>query len=174
VQRTDNERLEEIHRRHFDAVTAYVRRRAPADVVDDVVAETFLVCWRRIDRVPEAALPWLYAVARNTLANERRKRARTAPAVSPIAISEPQPAEDAGLVAAFAGLSERDREVLCLVAWEGLALREAASVLGCSAVACRVRFHRARRRLAARLANVEADDRSHQPQPCPDSQGATP
>ena len=56
----------------------------------------------------------------------------------------------------FAALSERDREVLRLIAWEGLSLAEAAVVLGCSALACRVRYHRAKTRLARRLEAIEA------------------
>jgi DNA-directed RNA polymerase specialized sigma24 family protein len=47
--RVARERLEDLFRRHEPAVVAYVRRRAPADVVDDIVAETFLVAWRRLD-----------------------------------------------------------------------------------------------------------------------------
>jgi RNA polymerase sigma-70 factor, ECF subfamily len=144
------QRFERIYADHRDAVRSYVRRRAAEDLVDDVVSDTFLVCLRRIDQVPENALPWLYAVARKTLANERRKRARAAPAEA-VASGEPEPVGDGVLATAFAALSERDREVLRLVAWEGLSLRDAASVLGCSAVACRVRYHRARSRLAARL-----------------------
>jgi RNA polymerase sigma factor (sigma-70 family) len=131
-------------------VEAYVRRRAPESLVDDVVSETFLVCLRKIERVPNAALPWLYAVARKTLANHRRRLARQVPA-APFATAEPEPTGDGVLAAAFAELSDRDREVLRLVAWEGLALCDAAIVLGCSAVACRVRFHRAKARLAERL-----------------------
>ena len=119
------------------------------------MAETFLVCWRRLDRVPDEPLPWLYAVARKTLANERRRRARTAPAQVAVPLAEPCRADDPVLAVAFARLSERDREVLRLVAWEGLALAEAARVLGCTALAARVRFHRAKRRLAARLAEAE-------------------
>jgi RNA polymerase sigma-70 factor (ECF subfamily) len=144
------QRFEQIYAEHRDAVRAYVRRRAPADVVDDVVADVFVVCLRRIDDVPDAALPWLYAVARKTLANERRKRERTAPLTIGAAF-DPEPVGDAALAAAFAELSDRDREVLRLVAWEGLSLRDAATVLGCSAVACRVRYHRAKARLASRL-----------------------
>jgi RNA polymerase sigma-70 factor (ECF subfamily) len=102
--------------------------------------------------VPREPRPWLYAVARKTLANERRRLARgPAPVHAEIAL-EPEPAGDPQLAAAFAGLSERDREVLRLVAWEGLALRDAASVLGCTPLACRVRYHRAKARLSARLA----------------------
>jgi len=65
---------------------------------------------------------------------------------------EPEPVGDSALATAFAELSDVDREVLRLVAWEGLSLREAARVLECSPVACRVRYHRAKSRLGSRLA----------------------
>jgi RNA polymerase sigma-70 factor (ECF subfamily) len=144
------QRFEQIYADHADAVRAYVRRRAPHAIVEDVVADTFVVCLRRIDDVPREPLPWLYGVARKTLANERRRRSREAPASADV-VYEPEPAGDAVLASAFAELSELDREVLRLVAWEGLSQREAALVLGCSAVACRVRYHRAKARLASRL-----------------------
>ena len=144
------QRFEEIYAEHHDAVRAYVRRRMHEDAVDDVVSETFLVCLRKIDSVPDEALPWLYAVARKTLANHRRKLARQASAKA-VPAGEPDPVGDGVLAQAFAALGDRDREVLRLVAWEGLSLREAAVVLGCSAVACRVRYHRAKSRLASRL-----------------------
>jgi RNA polymerase sigma factor (sigma-70 family) len=145
------QRFEQIYAAHHEAVRAYVRRRAPEAVVDDVVSDTFLVCLRKLDRVPSEPLPWLYAVARKTLANERRRRARVAHGHE-VAAGEPAPVGDGVLAAAFNALSERDREVLRLVAWEGLPLADAATVLGCSAVACRVRYHRAKSRLASRLA----------------------
>ncbi len=142
--------FEQIYSEHRDAVRAYVRRRASEDLVDDAVADVFVVCLRRIDEVPADPLPWLYGVARKTLANERRRRARTAPAEASVAF-DPVPVGDSILAAAFAELSERDREVLRLVAWEGLTLRASAEALGCSAVAARVRYHRAKSRLAAKL-----------------------
>src|SRR5690348_10603765 len=144
------ERFEQIYAEHGGAVRAYVRRRAPEAVVDDVVSETFVVCLRKIDQVPTEPLPWLYAVARKTLANERRRRAGVTTRDAQLVI-EPEPVGDGLLAAAFNRLSERDREVLRLIAWEGLSLREAATVLGCSGVACRVRYHRAKSRLASRL-----------------------
>jgi len=55
------QRFEQIYAEHHKAVRAYVRRRAPESVVDDVVSETFVVCLRNIDRVPPEPLPWLYA-----------------------------------------------------------------------------------------------------------------
>jgi RNA polymerase sigma-70 factor, ECF subfamily len=144
------ERFERIYEQHVDAVRRYVRRRAPEAVVDDAVSDTFVVCLRRIDDVPEPPLPWLYAVARKTLANERRRREHAVGLPGDVPF-EPEPPGDPVLAAAFAELSDRDREVLRLVAWEGLPLRDAAVALGCSAVACRVRFFRAKARLAARL-----------------------
>jgi RNA polymerase sigma factor (sigma-70 family) len=149
------ERFEQIYVTHREAVRAYVRRRAPEHLVDDVVSETFLVCLRRLDVVPDDVRPWLYGVARKTLANERRKRERQAPMQASVA-AEPEPVGDSALAAAFANLSEGDREVLRLVAWEGVSMRDAATVLGCSSVACRVRYHRARSRLAARLEDAGA------------------
>jgi RNA polymerase sigma-70 factor, ECF subfamily len=134
-------RFEQIYEEHREAVRAFIRRRAPDSIVEDVVSETFLVCWRKLDRVPDEPLPWLYAVARKTLANQRRRLAREqrVGAVDPAsAVAEPEPVGDAILAAAFAALSERDREVLRLIAWEGLSLSQAAVVLGCSALACRV------------------------------------
>ena len=58
------ERFEQIYEEHAGAVRAYVRRRAPESMVEDVVADVFVVCLRRIDDVPRNALPWLYGVAR--------------------------------------------------------------------------------------------------------------
>src|SRR6059058_2958522 len=106
------ERFERIYDEHREAVRAYVRRRAPESLVDDVVADVFVVCLRRIDDVPRNALPWLYGVARKTLANERRKRHDVATAVEPP--YEPEPVGDSQLAAAFAALSDGDREVLRL------------------------------------------------------------
>jgi RNA polymerase sigma-70 factor (ECF subfamily) len=143
------ERFERIYEEHRDAVRAYVRRRAHESIVDDIVSDVFVVCLRRIDDVPRNALPWLYGVARKTLANERRRR-RDVP-LAPEVAHEPEPAGDSPLAAAFAALSDGDREILRLVAWEGLALRDAARALECSPVAARVRYHRAKSRLAARL-----------------------
>ena len=118
---------------------------------------TFVVLARRAGSIRrrDSLGGWLYGVARKTLANERRKLGRQAPVRASVA-SGPEPAGDSALAAAFATLSERDREVLRLVAWEGASLRDAATVLGCSAVACRVRYHRARSRLAARLDEAAA------------------
>ena len=62
----------------------------------------------------------------------------------------------AGVAAAFRGLPEADRELLALVAWEGLDNGQVADVLGCSRNAVRIRLHRARARLADAMAQQSA------------------
>ena len=172
MQQPADERFQEIYARHRAAVVAYARRRVAADAVDDVVAETFLVCWRKLGSVPDETLQWLYGVARKTLANQRRAAVRQTPRALVEVSEEPVLFEgDPVLGAAFSRLSERQQEVLRLVAWEGLSLREAATVLGCSTVACRVRFHRAKRRLAELLEAFERHGAVARPQP--DPKGAT-
>lgn len=126
---------------------------------EDLVAQVLEVAWRRIEDVPVAEpLPWLYAVARNLRRNQARRDRRRHELLARFRASPPVPAcEDPGglepgvLRAALASLSDRDQEVLRLVAWDGLTPAEVAVVLGCSPVAARSRLHRARGRLAARL-----------------------
>ncbi len=155
----DAARFERIYRSHYAAVSDYALRRAP-EHADEVVAETFLVAWRRLDAVPEAdALPWLLAVARRVLANARRAAVRRGRLGERLRGLEGPDAtrQDAGgagaasVQGALAHLSERDRELLTLLAWEGLDHEQAAAVLGCSRAAFRVRLHRARRRLLREL-----------------------
>jgi RNA polymerase sigma factor (sigma-70 family) len=172
MQRSTEIRFRDIYERHREDVTLYVRRRVAGDSVDDVVAETFLVCWRKLDQVPREPLPWLYAVARKTLANHHRATARHVGAPDRRADEASSPIEsDHVLARAFARLSEPDREVLRLVAWEHLSLRDAAKALGCSHVACRVRFHRARRRLALQLEQFDEPAAAAEPRHRPE--GAT-
>jgi RNA polymerase sigma factor (sigma-70 family) len=162
-----DENHERRFRRLFDDterdLVAYAVRRVdrPEDAAD-VVAETFLVAWRRLDDVPpghEARL-WLYGVARRQLANQRRgqlRRSRLADrlrAELPAAVAGVMSAEDhrvAAVRAALARLEEEDREILRLTSWEGLTPGEIAAVLRVPGVTVRSRLHRARRRLRTEL-----------------------
>lgn len=63
-------RFDEIYERNFEAVRRYIWWRGPG-LADDITAEVFAVAWRRLDDVPANALPWLIAVARTALLNER-------------------------------------------------------------------------------------------------------
>jgi RNA polymerase sigma-70 factor (ECF subfamily) len=165
MERTREDRFEELFRAHYGAVRGYALRRVPGDLAQDVVSETFLVAWRRLDDVPADALPWLYGVARRVLANQRRSADRGSAlerrlaATASIAGSS-DPGEHVGegelLRAALARLSERDREALMLVAWHGLSGARAARAAGCTRTAFAVRLHRARARLAAQLESPAA------------------
>src|SRR3954452_13534625 len=73
----EQERFIALYAAHAGAVLAYARRRVAPDEAEDVLAETFLVVWRRRDDVPaDDALPWLYAVAGNVVRNRRRSERR--------------------------------------------------------------------------------------------------
>jgi len=157
--------FEGAYRVLYGPICGYVLRRV-ADRGDaaDVVAETFLTLWRRWDDAPggDELRPWLYGVARRVAANQRRGNARrTALAILLAAefqatVSEPFTASalDEGVARAFAALSDSDRELLALVAWEGLSPRELAVALGVSRSVARLRLHRARRRFAVDLSDI--------------------
>ncbi len=153
------QRLEVLFREHANAVHAYARRRIDAASADDTVSEVFVIAWRRVEDIPEAALPWLLACARRVLANQRRGQRRAGALRSRLAANRFPPLPtyegDELLRQALNGLRERDREVLLLTAWEGLGSAEAATVLGCSQGALAVRLHRARKRLEAALAQLD-------------------
>jgi RNA polymerase sigma factor (sigma-70 family) len=164
-ERDQRDRFEELYQAHFARILGYAMRRgASAEDAADVVAETFLVTWRRLEEVPsgEAARPWLYGVARRVMANHRRgvlRQARLAARLAQeIAPFEPSPPSD-GVVAlaAFRALRSADREILGLITWEGLGTAELAAALGCSPNAAKIRLHRARKRLARELVRFGMD-----------------
>ncbi|MEV0378749.1 sigma-70 family RNA polymerase sigma factor [Nonomuraea sp. NPDC050643] len=161
-------RFEEIYASSYRPLLGYALRRCPdPDDAADVVAETFLVAWRRLTEIPEGdeARLWLFGVARKVLANlrrgERRHERRTAALRGQLA-AVPLAADPAGqdlsqMGRVFRALSEDDREVLALVAWERLDPGQIATVLGISRNAVRVRLYRARKRFARGLAKAGID-----------------
>ena len=154
----------QVYAATFEPLLAYALRRVeqPADAAD-VVAETFLVAWRRRREIPaggEARL-WLYGVARRVLANHHRggvRRERLGQRLRQRLALATDPAEEVpqrlAVRDALARLGELDREVLLLTVWEGLEPREAAAVLDVSPAAVRTRLSRAR----ARLRQLVGDD----------------
>ncbi len=163
--------MSEVRRERFEAVVRlvgeplrqYAARRVNAASAEDVVADAFLVIWRRLDDVPQGGeLPWCYAVARNCLANAERSTRRRNGLLTRLArMDPPQPIEDvalelpdAALHDALALLSADDRELLRLWAWEDLQPAEIAVTLDTTPNAVSIRLHRARKRLGELL---EAD-----------------
>lgn len=161
-------RLEAAFEDHRAALLAFVRRRIDTDLADDVISETFAIAWRKRDELPEEPLPWLFAIARHAISNQLRSAQRRTRLLDRLSAEQPlhgsDPATDLDwrlrLADAFDALNEADREVLMLVAWEGLRPSEGARVLGCSTPAFRVRLHRARRKLER---GIENDGDAHRP-----------
>ncbi len=173
---SDRDRFVDLFDSLSPRVYLYARRHCDAATAQDVVAETFLVAWRRINDVPVDSMPWLLAVARNVISNRFRGELRQARLVEAIGhierIASDAPAADewitdrAALIEALAQLSAAEREALLLVGWDGCTTREAAAVVGCSPRAFEVRLSRARARLARSIANQQdEDDPDRRPRP---------
>jgi RNA polymerase sigma-70 factor, ECF subfamily len=168
--------FEDLYRATRTDLLRYLIRRCP-DTEDaaDLLAETYLTAWRKLDAIPagEAAQLWLYGVARNLLLRSARRR-RVASALIGRLADEFQAAQSTptadqpqhqALRLAFAELSEQDREILTLTAWERLAPREIAQVTGLNANIVRIRLHRARSRLKRQLAHAHETAVKPRPQP---------
>jgi RNA polymerase sigma factor (sigma-70 family) len=157
-------RFQRIYEDNYEHILGYALRRTETfDDAHDIVSDTFLAAWRRLDDVPQGtrARLWLYGTARKVLANHYRSRRRrqrlskrlhgeTVPAVDVIRFDTSGDVER--IAAAFARLSAGDRELLLLSGWEELDAGQIAEVLGCERVSARVRLHRARTRFARQLA----------------------
>ena len=172
VPLTVEEAFEAAYRDAGTAVLGYaLRRSSTREDALDVVADTFAIAWRRRTDLPAAPAevrPWLFGIARLCLANAVRSSHRAGrlgrrladsfvdtALPDPSAIAEAR-AESRRVREALDQLSADDRELVTLIAWEGLTPTEAASALGLSPGTARVRLHRARTRLRAALSAVPA------------------
>jgi RNA polymerase sigma-70 factor (ECF subfamily) len=157
-------RFEDLFDAHYAELTRFAARRVGTDAAGDIVAGTFLIAWRRLAELPaDHARAWLYATARQVIANELRGRTRRERLTAKAATgSDPRVADHADPVTdqlrvreVLAQLSPADQEVLRLIEWDGLDVAQAALVLRCTRTALKVRLHRARRRFAQRLQATE-------------------
>lgn len=149
-----------------------LRRCASREDAADLVAEVFLVAWRRFADLPGGPQTrlWLYGVAHRALANQTRaeRRRRNLGARLAEHLAEAQAPDPAGVFEhddqvravrqGLDALGDIDRALITLTAWESLTVAEAAKVLGLTAGAARVRLHRARARLRRAL-----DEQAHDP-----------
>ncbi len=141
----------------------FVQRRAHSDHAEDVVADAFLVVWRRLEEAPrphDDARAWIFGITRNILLNEHRGEHRRRALGVRLAEATTAPAAGAGtdalvsridLARAWRLLSDVHQEVLALAAFDELRAPQAAAVLGISPVAFRLRLSRARRALRIHL-----------------------
>lgn len=164
----DDAWFDALFREHARSVFRYVARRAARDDADDLTADVLAVAWRRRDEVPEGhELAWLYRTAAFTVANHHRKSRPVLVEVLPEGPDRDSPellvVADLEVRAALATLSDRDRSVLLLTAWEGVDGDGLAEALGISRGGADAALSRARSRLRAAF---EAQDQ-------PEAQGGT-
>jgi RNA polymerase sigma-70 factor, ECF subfamily len=161
-------RFEEVAEEVYDPLQRYLRRRASADDADEVFGDVLLTIWRRLDAVPaDAVLPWCYGVARRQLANKRRSAKRHLRLVERVATVATHDApfdpfegpEYPELIAAMASLSDAERDVITLWAWEELEPREIAIVLETTPNAVSLKLSRGRAKLAE-IMNRQSDARA--------------
>ena len=154
------ERFRALYDRHHPAIIAYFARRIGSQDAADAADEVFTVAWRRFSKVPagDEALPWLYGVAHNVLANRRRGQRRRDRLLARIGSQRqpdllgPEPQvlrnlDSQQVVQALATLRPADQELLLLCYWEGLTHSQVGDLLGCSKSAVDARVHRALERM---------------------------
>ncbi len=169
ASKADPEVFAELFDRHAQVIHRYIARRIGPQIAEDVVAETFLVAFRRRDRYEPAqadARPWLYGIATHLISQHRRdesrqlrlrQAARPMPSVEPghedrVAGDVTAETVRGALAAALDELPEIERDVLLLIAWEQLSYAETASALGVPVGTVRSRLNRARHRVREALA----------------------
>jgi len=147
--------FDDLYRSSRDDVYAYVagllRDAAAAEEVTAIAFERAYRKRSRFDRRRGEPRAWLFGIARNAALDELRRRGRQAelaaepedlaavPAVESAEQSERRLALNAGL----ATLAPRDRELIALKFFAGLANAEIATVLGISESNAGTKLHRA-------------------------------
>jgi RNA polymerase sigma-70 factor, ECF subfamily len=170
------DRFEQLYRSTAQDLLAYVTRRArDPEEATDILAEVYVIAWRRLDKVPsdDTARLWLFGVARNLLMKRTRAErshqalmGALASELRRVADDDPEPLREGvedKVRAALEGLPVKQREVLLLTAWEGLKPREIACVTGTTANVVRVRLHQARTRLRRALDPAPSPENAEDP-----------
>jgi RNA polymerase sigma factor (sigma-70 family) len=172
ASRAEPDRFASLFDRHAPYIHRYLTRRVGRQAADDLVAETFLVAFRKragYDRRYRDARPWLYGIATNLVAQHRREEARQfrlrqAAGPDPVehdhaeraALDVTAQSIRAPLADAVAGLAPPDRDVLLLIAWEQLSYDEVARALNIPVGTVRSRLHRARTKIREVLVGTAA------------------
>ena len=155
------EEFNRVFRAQLPMISAYLSRRVPFSEVEDLASDLFEIAWSKKEQIPEGfELPWLYKTARYLVSNFHRKQSGrngilarlaepvAAPSAESIALA------DIELSDAFAGLIPAEREIISLLALEGLSNAEIATVLEMSENAAAIRLTRAKQKLKG-LLNLE-------------------
>ena len=155
-----------VFERHWDAVFRFFERRLGPGPAEDLASEVFRIAYERREgydtRDSASCRPWLYGIAANLALKERRRFARHLAAVARAArFGEAGSADHAPAVAArldsretwsrvktaLVAIDDPSREMLLLVAWEGLSYQDLSEAFEIPIGTVRSRLHRARARL---------------------------
>ena len=171
--------LSALFERHVRELLRYCACRVGAEAAEDVVADTFLIAYRRWDSFDPkraTALTWLYGIATRVAYRHRRAESRRLALYARSATSEVEEGfaeasaarADAQLArkriaAALAGLSRRQRDVVLLFAVADLEYSEIADALSIPIGTVQSSLHRARAKLRAALDGAPHRKDSHEP-----------
>lgn len=159
-----------LHRENLNPVFRYLARRVELSEAENLVSEVFSIAWTKRQKCPTGyELPWLLRIASLLVKNHRRKMrsqptllelnpdistnsGRTQAPGSSLGSSGHVPGADSDtlserLVSSWNQLSPGEREVLALVAFEGLDAKSLAKSLGTSVNGATIRLSRARKKL---------------------------
>ena len=156
-----------IFDRHAAEILRYAHARLGPALAEEVMAETFLAAFRRRDTYDcrrRDARPWLYGIATRQIGKHRRTEGRHQRALARLQ-AESATEDFAGrsddrvtaqglrpaIAAVLAGMSQRDRDLLLLIAWAGLSYDETARALGIPIGTVRSRLNHIRTRTRAAL-----------------------
>lgn len=164
MSRPDDARLSEALSDYGSDLLRYLQRRAPEDAAD-LLGSTMLVAWRKRADMPAETTqlrPWLYGIARMTLRGHHRDEARRLRLTKRVRILAPvqenvDQALEVDVRSAISKLPDGQRELVELVHWEGMAIGDAAMVIGVNASTARNRYAKAKVTLAHTLASSIMD-----------------
>ncbi len=149
-----------------DLLGYFERRVTVREDAADLLADTMLTAWRRVDQLPaevERQRMWLFGIAANVLANHRRSARRRLALADrlrgQLMATPPAPAVGASHAVrdVVLRLPDAQRELVMLVHWEGFTIAEAADILRVNPSTARSRYAAAKTALHAMFAGVGAD-----------------
>ena len=153
------EQFTELWHAEAPRVLAFASRHVGAEAAHDVVAETFMIAWRRWGELPTPPIGWLLVTSRKVMQNRARASRRNRALEERIALLDGVAAHAADFadtaltrrdaLERLARLDDQHREALLLVSWDGLTNDQAAAVLGIKPATFRRRLSRARAALLA-------------------------
>lgn len=167
------ESFEELFERSFHDIWRFIRRRVESKVdADDVASEVFAIAWRRRSELPpgDERRLWLFGVARNAIRNHHRSTLRQRRVSAQLVrMSGPDDAgrvelgeRDDDLWVALSRLTDAERDLLLMRAWDCLSVGEIALLLGCTPNAVSVRLSKARARLRRNLERKDPQAAGHE------------